>query len=231
MAIGTPVSLGSYISATSSSPASIHTSGVVPADALLVMMLGAANVHDPVITGDGGLTWQIDAAAGSLPDRIAVIYSAMAPSGLANNTLLEVTSAPDGYPARSLSVVYITGIDIDAWEDRAVTNTGAGASWSTGATGTRLFPNEISIGLAVADLDGANVTSVTAGPAVEMHDLSAFNGSAPDEPGVAQTDAYAQHSSTGTSQITGTWSGTPDWAAALVTYVAAPTPNPLKMMV
>lgn len=216
MALTNPTVVGTVATGSGThSSDTITTTANIPAGAIVVLAWGAnANRTPTSITGTAGLTFQQDAggarAAGS--GGSGWLYSAKA-SSLISSGATVIVNFTSGTIATVGVLLYFEGADQTTWKDVSTQNAAGSGNWDTGTTASRSQANEISIAMAF-DAAASATSSATDGPATELAETS-FAGD------FVLPTSYEQHASTGTSRITGVWTGGGAWCAAIATYKEA----------
>jgi hypothetical protein len=165
------------------------------------------------------LTFQQDAGGGRAAGSggSGWLYSALAASQV-NSGSTVIVNFTSGTIATVGVLMYVEGADQTTWKDVSTQNASGSGNWDTGTTATRGQANEISIAMAF-DAAASASSSTTDSPATELAETS-FAGD------FVVPTSYQQHTSTGTSRITGVWTGGGAWCAAIATYKEAAGGNP-----
>jgi hypothetical protein len=218
MPIGTPTTLGTNANGAGTS-GTLTTSAIVPSGALAGLCIGWGVAAAATITSisGGGLTWTVDHSQpfnGAINWGFAVA-SAQAPAGLAASTVITVNMTGGGVLGLLIGGWYCTGLDTGAPVDVHTGQNQTADPWSTGNVSTTVA-DTLVIGGSLRNGQGTNTPS---GGANELQDFQYATEQ------WSQCTEYKILSAAGSVSLDGTWNapaGTPDVAAALVAYKAAP---------
>lgn len=188
-------------------PTNLSTAGVVAATARIIIIAGQfSSVGATMSVGTtGGLTWATDIAAVSGNLRVS-IFSAAAPSGLANGTTLGI--AHSNTHDAIIFAYSLLGVDTTTWAIGSNSTGAATAAWSSGNV-TPGGGNYALVGGAF--VDSGSVSSSTPAAGSERVDLNV--------PGQSETLTLVdQLTVSGTNTISGTWNAAATHLAAAVAY-------------
>lgn len=226
MALGTPATLGSTVSAVTTNVFTHTTTASVGSGERIFLVAGyvsnAATERTAVTTG-GGLTWTEDHNVGGLDGNFGnlKIFSANCPAGLASSTVLTVTLSGNSFGI-NIGCFSCSGVATASFVDMVdgqfrATPTG---TWDSTASSTT-NADDLLVGFAFCD-GTPTISSTVGGSFTELLDIfSASND-------WTLTVTYRIVAATASYNATGTWSGTPaitDWAA-ITAYKAEPAGPP-----
>lgn len=207
MAIGTPLTLGSFNVGGSATTVTLTTTADAPAGHAIIVGVYAASTTISLssVTDSAGNTYVIDASR--IPATLArrvYIASCLNPVNLPLGGTITATYSASLSGIKNITALTCSGLKLTGAFDQTSGNDANSNTWSTGTTPTLSQADELAVAFACSSSGTASTTSA---PFTELADFSTNRC----------VMAYNITSATTGIGASGTW-GSNEWGAVIATY-------------